>query len=324
MASEAYVGFKVVVEDQDGCVFELIPQVPVSEASDVVPLLISGLPKSGTTWVQNMINQMPSAVVFDEFGLYVPWLLKVDEVSSATDNPPPFRRFSVFGGRPDFAMTHALSNELLSWISSSGRFSIVGDKQPLEGINPDWLLSQFERWPGMRYIHCMRNPLDCIISRLYHEASLLRHVDPALLSQSLSAATYKIVASGALDDLRHPVLTPTPELTEFVVHNCAGWNSSARALATLMDVSPEHVMVARYEAMLDDLPTFLIELARFIGLSPGGAQVDKIANPRHLVRNGVAGDGERFLPAEIKMVARLALDSDLLARMGYDLAVESA
>jgi hypothetical protein len=134
---------------------------------------IVGSPKSGTTWLLNLLNGHPEIVVNGE-GRFtwrlVPWLAQA--VKAFNDDQAKFVGKEVTYLRDvdlQMAARMLIDIQLCRYIETSGKplFSVaaVGDKTPQHAMSMP-LLSQF--YPDAQFLHIVRDPRDAATSGWHH------------------------------------------------------------------------------------------------------------------------------------------------------------
>jgi len=134
---------------------------------------IVGSPKSGTTWLLNLLNGHHEIVVNGE-GRFtwrlVPWLAQA--VKAFNDDQAKFVGKEVTYLRDvdlQMASRMFIDIQLCRYIETSGKplFSVaaVGDKTPQHAMSMP-LLSQF--YPDAQFLHIVRDPRDAAVSGWHH------------------------------------------------------------------------------------------------------------------------------------------------------------
>jgi len=138
---------------------------PPPDPGRLRPGFIGGAPKSGTTWMQMLLNQHPAVLALGEGSL----VRNVSVRSSATANRwfPPRTLQAVI----DEFGSQALLVRLMQTFREFSGCQWVIDKSPGNARHYRQLLAYV---PTCQLIHCVRHPLDVVVSRLHHEANLLR------------------------------------------------------------------------------------------------------------------------------------------------------
>jgi hypothetical protein len=126
--------------------------------SAIQKLIITGFPKSGTTWVSNIINSSEECFIFNELGACYNFSNHIKYYSNYKE--------SIFNEND--AIIAGISNEIdiLSRVADSYVYKIVGDKQPYLKVNT--LKCMLRNYKPLKIINCLRDPLDVFISIIYH------------------------------------------------------------------------------------------------------------------------------------------------------------
>ena len=143
-------------------------------------ILIGGAPKSGTTWVERIVNSHPDALATGENVLFS-WPRRGKLNALMESGPPPYFAMAV-PQRPPFRSQAALmyagrAQKTLMQIAEIAQVDTVADKSPQYGVFLPEILATLPDW---NYIHCIRNPLDVMVSRFFHERNIL--IDTPILS----------------------------------------------------------------------------------------------------------------------------------------------
>jgi hypothetical protein len=213
--------------------------MPAPDAGRLRPGFIGGAPKSGTTWMQLLLNQHPAILSLGEGSL----VRNVGVRSSAAANRwfPPRTTQSLID---DFG-SQALVVRLMQTLREFTGCQFVLDKSPGNARHYRQLLAYF---PICQLIHCVRHPLDVLVSRLFHEANLLRGGAPTPRMADLIEAIRR--------------LPPLLASGEPIPLDAAMWNLALRILMEYVELQsqafeimadrPGRLLMIRYEDMLAD------------------------------------------------------------------------
>ena len=163
--------------------FNSVNLVPLEENKKISPDLffIGGPVKSGTTWVQLLLNFHPDFVSIGENGLFsFPNSALLSAVMTASNLPyfatavpktAPFkmRSFMAYAGQAE---------RILDQIANLSNAKGIADRNPSYQNYSSVILDALQQ---SRYIQLVRNPLDVIISRFYHEKNI--YINSPSLSQ---------------------------------------------------------------------------------------------------------------------------------------------
>lgn len=146
---------------------------PHKAKHDAEVIFIGGTPKSGTTWVERIINSHPDALSIGENNFFGWPSVEIFEKLMRSDPPPWFatgvRQSPPFWSSLSMMMAGRASSTLLQ-LAAAANVSCVADKTPSYAKNLNMI---FATLPQAKYIHCIRNPLDIMVSRFFHEQKLL-------------------------------------------------------------------------------------------------------------------------------------------------------
>lgn len=144
-----------------------------SESFHPTIAFIGGPPKSGTTWVQGLVNSHPDALATGENNL-LDWPsrdLMYDLMMA--NSPPQFAHAVPHSPYFQDQINHfyvGRAEAILTQLANFARVKVVADKTPANGSSFPWIASLRPAWV---YIHCVRHPLDVVVSRFFHERRLL-------------------------------------------------------------------------------------------------------------------------------------------------------
>lgn len=246
------------------------PVVPEQSALKASPrrLFVCGAPKSGTTWVENMLNAHPDVLCLGE-GHFA----SVSEPSS--ENPllhadflkwfaphATHRYFRCFTFR-------AIALSCFSEMETCWNGSVIGDRTPQNVRHLSLLRLAF---PDAQIIVAVRHPLDVAVSRAYHEWNLFRsgHLDLCTLPMDHVHHLAKVMESRT-----HPplgALFDATGLLEWLIDEWAADNAPLVHYAT-----DEHVHLVKYETMIDAPIESACQLLRFLSVRTDEAISDYCA-----------------------------------------------
>ncbi len=216
------------------------------------PIFIGGAPKSGTTWMEMLLNAHPKCVITGENGF---WDWPFNNYNLAKLPMPAeerhIRRASVVQepysnaiGMMGFGRAEITFRQLATLTQASH----VGDKSPGNALHAQQILLLF---PHGHYIHCYRHPLDVAVSRAYHEVLILKNAADKLVSSKV----YSILPSGIVseivdgqDDLEKMVAETLGD-RDFLRVVFDGWLSSNHYAALAKQQYPDRVHFVSYESL---------------------------------------------------------------------------
>jgi hypothetical protein len=327
--------FPIAELEGDGSLWRLSGPGPAPLARPTRPSLffVGGAPKSGTTYVEQILNAHPSVLCTGEGGFFS----ALDRASlegclarrelcdfNPWTTPRPDRRFEL-----DF-MLGALARAFFELHASLFPCSAVGDRTP---ANSRFVANLLAAVPEARFIHCARHPLDVAVSRLYHEWNLFRAGKLALcalseehlvrLDRAIASPDAAAAVSTALED---------PALLEALL---AEWIEINRVVLEAHGRLEDRIALVRYEDLLARTETEVARLFAFLSIPTSARQVAAIAeatrfervsggraagseDARSFFRKGIAGDHLSYFPEGRRAAARTLL-GDLASRLGYEL-----
>ena len=274
---------------------------------------VTGNPKSGTTWMQFLIDAHPEAVCSGEghfVEMFLDPLIKMKEgynhrLRLGFERVYQGKRFYDDLTNPDIiALTRDFIIKAISQRVDSGTLA-VGDKTPRYNLRLGDLKVLF---PEARFVNIVRHPYDVAVSRLHHAR---RAGMPQALEQ------------GSAAHLEH------------VTNAASAWNAGQKSVAAFQARHPGQLLEVRYEDMLDDPHTGAAAIFRHIGVSDAPdlvaaavaasdfeAQSGRKRGEAHdtsFFRKGIAGDWKGVL--DERAIAVLdEVCGPLYRKLGYEAA----
>lgn len=278
-------------------------------------LVVAGVPKSGTTWVQRMLDSHPEIYCPGEgkFGVFLEDFLKaVTRYNASLDltnrliyGPDAYyRAWGEENVRAAFQCVMALS-----WAASRHKdlalVRYLGDKDTIyaEAIGAwrDGLLK------GARFIHVVRDGRDTAVSYVFHHQRLLNR----------------------------PARFDTPDFHTFLGGYAANWAQSVAVYRGAFKDHPDLYHEVRYEDMLAEPAARLRAMLAFLGVASDPELVagivdrnrfEKLTGGRKagredtasFLRKGTAGDWREHFDAQARKVFNERAGTTLAA-LGYDL-----
>lgn len=281
------------------------------------PLFVCGSPKSGTTWLQKILDAHPQIACAGE-GHFIEQIanpmvrllrgynVKLKQVDER-----------VFQGRAPYqplaeAEIIQVAREMIVRLMLRQQPPAgtvwFGDKTPryTEGLKELKIL-----FPAARFIHIVRDPRDVAVSRLHH-AKRAGYEDALTVG---SDTYYEMVGNAAAAWTQH--------------------NGNVAAFAALAPANAAMLHQIGYERLLSDFDAVAAELFAFLGVDHGAALVAKVRaqtdfeklsgrkqgdeDASSFFRKGVAGDWEdRLDQRALEMI--VAKCGDLMSAFGYSMA----
>ena len=285
---------------------------------------ITGVGKSGTNWLGNVLNLHPSVYVDPgEFQFQTLWnqgLKALSGPSWQSAHRAPYKQAAEMG------MIDTVRRTLLAGVANKPGVGIIGDKRPR-------FFSVLV--PGCPIINLVRDGRDVMVSYTYHylrlqpgnmqwwNDDLKQHFPP--FSERFHAA--------ADDDAKKEVAAELLSQEWWLIHAADMWASRVKAdrenIAKASVDSPETpVMILRYEDLHANFEAKRAEIYRFIGADPSLAEdpsEDSRTSPGFrkervmgFYRKGQPGDWKRYRNEVFDRVVSEHVAESLLAE-GYEL-----
>lgn len=277
---------------------------------DLTLFFTGGQGKSGTTWVQLLLDAHPDISCSGEahfFDLLAPAMQqaflryrhRLDENNKLFHELPGYplpeqpHAFAALRG----AVVTALMEQIRGQSPRA-----VGERTPANIENMDLI---WELFPQARLIHVVRDPRDAAVS-LWHHGKRIQ--EGGFVKQY-----------GTIDKL--------------AVHLCKGWATAMHRCARLGAERPGQYLEVRYEDLLDRGPVAMTRMLEFLSIAPDPKTVDgclKAASfeklsggrgrgdedPKSHFRKGVSGDWHNHLQPETSREIRALAAAELEVR-GY-------
>jgi hypothetical protein len=205
---------------------------------------IGGAPKSGTTWLQYLLNAHPEVSCGGEGHFpnrLLPMLAKALQTYNTGIN---VKNRSIYGrrtGQPLFTDQHAyhLVTVAIGMMLSrpeKPNARIVGDKTP-DNVRHFALLANL--FPRAKFIHIVRDARDCAVSAWFHNQRL----NPTELAKKFDA------------------------FGPFAERFAQIWAGNVRTGVTFANAAPERCLTIRYEDLCDNSLNSLDPVCAFLGAS---------------------------------------------------------
>jgi len=272
---------------------------------------VCGAPKSGTTWLQRVLDAHPEVCCSGEGHFIERFSVPVAKVVRDYNEHINFVAHRVYEGKPYYEPMDQEAFDELMRAFIVGRLMTrrpgpevrwLGDKTPRYTKHLKGLKRLF---PDAKFINIVRDPRDVAMSRLHqaHRAGMGHLQDPG-----------------------------APEAVEFVRAGGRDWMASVQPVTVFAEANPGRLHGLGYEAMIADPAAEARKLFAFLGVSTEARVIDEVVrttsfeaqsgrkpgeeDPNSFMRKGVAGDWIGRLPPP----ALEALDEvcgDLMRQFGY-------
>jgi hypothetical protein len=234
-------------------------------------VLVSGPPKSGTTWVERILNSHPNALATGE-NEFFRWPDPRDLHHLMLTSPPPYFSKGV-QQRPPFRSQVALllagrAEKTLKQIAEIARVEVVADKTPKYW---EHLPEIFSLFPGWKYVHCVRNPLDVMVSRFFHERQLLLN-SPELSLLPKDERIRSSVIGFTKGSEKGYMFENLADMDWFIDASIEGH------IVFHMAAEYKNIHIVRYEGLLSDFSPTVARLFDFLGLTTDYDTILEIQN----------------------------------------------
>ncbi len=317
----------------------VVTRPPPERPTYVAPVLISGTPKSGTTWLQEVVNAHPQFLVLHEAhsldmldadmlrdqmaarqdyfrARYIPWM------------PVPYDPVNL-----SRLLQMGLAKDLMTRFGRAWGADFVADRTPgysrLYSFLPDL-------WEDLRIVHIVRHPLDVMASWLFHELNGRR--DPArpghLPIAVISRVNARLEAGEAIGPGEY--LSDAEMAAGAFNYFARRWRREQDLVLAASERNPEQFHLLTYEGLSHDFAGTAGRVFGFLGTDPARTDLAAIqressfrklsdgrdpgeANMRSFFRKGVVGDWRSvFTPHQAGLIwAELA---DTASALGYAMA----
>ncbi len=270
---------------------------------------VVGCQKSGTTWVQAILDGHPEVACHGETALAQVVLPVVSQLVSTFNQQQQYRHAQFNASDPltevdGHALFKIISAYLLSRHVDLNAVSCVGEKTPEHAMVMPQLYNEF---PHSKFIHVIRDGRDAAVSGYFHN---VRQNGQAFSEQFPDMATY---------------------ITYFAQSHWKPYIMAARAFG---HARPNAYHELRYETLLTDTPTCIRNMLEFLNVDASKAKVDACLhagdfgtmtggrsrgdeNRESFFRKGVAGDWQQHFDAACHDAFNNQA-GDLLNELGYN------
>jgi hypothetical protein len=255
---------------------------------------VCGAPKSGTTWIQRMLDAHPQVCCSGEGHFIEKFTIPMAEVVRNYNAQMTVVGRNVYEGKPYYPELNQGDFDEIARAFILSRLKLrvgdpgvraIGDKTPRYAV----YLRQLSRiFPDARFIEIVRDPRDVAVSRLHHAGRV--GVKDALVAGSERRA-------------------------EQIRVTCEDWVRCVRAVADFAAQHPQKIVTVRYADALGSPGEVAQRLFGFLGVDTDPARISRVVEATSFaaqtgrpagtedvnafMRKGVAGDWKRVLqPAE--------------------------
>ena len=284
------------------------PAIPHTEVS---PLLISGTHKSGTTWLEKVIDAHPDFIVLHEansLNLFDPagWARLVSERQEHFRHRNYIRWLNPAFDVEDLSrfLQISLARDLMLRLGQAWGSRYVADRTPgYSGL----YMHLFRFWEQIRILHIVRHPLDVLASRLFHEANLERNAErgthvalPMLQTINARLDSGDTLSAGDF-------VSDADTEGETLVRMLQDWRRDQANFLAASGTSPTTFHLVRYENLLERFDSEAGSIFAFLGIDPAqtdlasirrrtafetlsGGRLSGAEDKRSFFRKGIAGD----------------------------------
>jgi hypothetical protein len=217
---------------------------------------VCGAPKSGTTWLQRILDEHPEVSCAGEGHFIDRFAIPMAAVVSRYNQEIALETEQVYEGRPYYspvpqaafdALARGFIAQRLVSRGPAAEVRWVGDKTPRYTQN---LVDLNRLFPEARFFHIVRDPRDVAVSHLAH---------------SYRAGVERAFSPEA------------PEHRELLGHVIEGWLQAIRAVDAFAEAHPGRVHELRYRDLHANPHAEIARAFGFLGVDQDAALIEKIA-----------------------------------------------
>lgn len=268
--------------------------------ADIV--FVGGAAKSGTTWLERILNMHSSIYCCGQGGFFRADIH--DELFEALRSDrrdfnywrPTTRDIS---GEADLLQA-SIALRYMAAAAAASNVSCVIDRSPDNAFHYDKILSLFV---DVKMIHCVRHPLDVHVSRMFHERNLYKDGNEHLCYLPLSTVRrfHEALASGDWEAMKTAMVSE-----EAVVWVLDEWRKSNESALRVKAYSDDVICIIRYEDLIQHFDESVAKIFEFLGVSVTDDLIKDIKeytrfermagrdpgkeDPNDFFRKGVSGD----------------------------------
>ncbi len=312
---------------------ELLQLASPQEINETKMIFCGGVPKSGTTWLEKIINAHPGALMCGENNLFDNPHLQFTHRSVLGSFPAPFNRYLPHYASPTAhrLMLYAararmllglLQNLAPQEIATKPHYQgwlLLGDRTP---GNSGQIVNILLAFPEAKFIHIKRRAADVFLSRLHHEKNIYQSTPPLCQWPEWMAKIAPALLEHGDAALQRQELQPY--IKKLAVAVILEWQMINQSADEFSELFPTRILTLQYEAMLQDPQASIRKIFAYLGIPTTAEQRAAIeaassfralsggrksgeANQSAFFRAGVAGGGEAaFLPQMLKDIETLS------------------
>jgi hypothetical protein len=266
-----------------------------------------GPPKSGTTWVEKILNSHPRILCNGEGNFFhVPLKVKI----SQQNNWLPENTEDT-----DFGLLHqaGAAEKVFRAMNALWPQEIFVDRSPSYS---SCYFKVMAALPDAKVIHCRRHPLDVAVSRIFHEFNLLRTGKPISMGATVEEIECAKAVAGNPDAPKGALFEGNEKFLYYLLDE---WIQAEVNFEHTVRRYPGCGIVMVYEQLLENQKDEIARLMAFMGIKTSQRKLDAIvlgtrfkslsggreAGDQDTVsffRKGIAGDYlNHFSPEQIEM-----------------------
>ncbi len=135
------------------------PDIPYSSFDGSRLIFIVGMMRSGTSLTEQMIAQVPGVTPGGEMNAIARQLGPLEKPKGPNDSP-----FACTKNLYTKPMIQRITKEAKVWYDGIAKQGYITDKQPYNYAHVPLIAHMF---PGCKIIHCVREPMDCLLSNYF-------------------------------------------------------------------------------------------------------------------------------------------------------------